>query len=377
MATVLSPGGEPGRTVLAVRIGENQSQQDRLPELLELARSLESGEAVSRAVAEVTAIQSAGLGRAVSEILTMAEDLRRAGQPLEIAGKAAGAGVFHLAGLTALDPCEHGFLAETFLDIPEDAPNALPAGELKKNWPVFGVRLTTGLDDFMIYLRRQGYSFRMRRVGIQTPCDKIVAGRRHPYGDRITPTLFVAAGSDLPAAGALRREEMSACLSDTQTFQLLASGDTTGLGQLEDDDVRDDLRQKKPRSLEALAAIFVRSSLSVDLLGAEAVYEEDRMLELRSVLGIGLTDARRLLQSIGRWDGTADQHRTWFIETVGGRGMPPTDATDRWRHLRDEAQRTRSRSAMFERAYRCLKAAYLKAHYPEEFAAVASARADR
>jgi hypothetical protein len=45
--------------------------------------------------------------------------------------------------------------------------------------------------------------------------------------------------------------------------------------------------------------------------------------------------------------------------------------------LRDEAQRTRSRSAMFERAYRCLKAAYLKAHYPEEFAAVASARADR
>ena len=85
MATVLSPGGEPGRTVLAVRIGENEDQQDRLPELLALARSLESVEAVSRAVAEVTAIQSAGLGRAVSEILTMAEDLRRAGQPLEIA----------------------------------------------------------------------------------------------------------------------------------------------------------------------------------------------------------------------------------------------------------------------------------------------------
>ena len=77
MATVLSPGGEPGRTVLAVRIGENEDQQDRLPELLALARSLESGEAVSRAVAEVTAIQSAGLARAVSEILTMAEDLRR------------------------------------------------------------------------------------------------------------------------------------------------------------------------------------------------------------------------------------------------------------------------------------------------------------
>jgi hypothetical protein len=170
---------------------------------------------------------------------------------------------------------------------------------------------------------------------------------------------------------------MSACLSDTQTFQLLASGDTTGLGQLEDDDVRDDLRQKKPRSLEALAAILVRSSLPSDLLGAEAVYEEDKMLELRRVLGIGLADARRLIQSVSRWDGTADQHRTWFIETIGGRGMPASEATDRWRNLRDEARRTRLRSAMFERAYRCLKAAYFKAHYPEEFAAVVSARADR
>jgi hypothetical protein len=80
---------------------------------------------------------------------------------------------------------------------------------------------------------------------------------------------------------------------------------------------------------------------------------------------------RTSLHSIGRRDGTADQHRAWFIETVGGRGMPASDATDRWRDLRDEAQQTRSRSAMFERAYR-----RLRAHYPEEFVAVASSRAD-
>jgi len=28
---------------------------------------------------------------------------------------------------------------------------------------------------------------------------------------------------------------------------------------------------------------------------------------------------------------------------------------------------------MFEKAYRCLKAAYLKAHYPEEFGAMGAA----
>ena len=36
-------------------------------------------------------------------------------------------------------------------------------------------------------------------------------------------------------------------------------------------------------------------------------------------------------------------------------------------------RRMRSRGAMFEKAYRCLKAANLKAHYPEEFGAMGAA----
>jgi hypothetical protein len=374
MATVLSPADETGRTVLAVRIGENDNQPDRLPELLDMARSLPSTESAIEAQAEVAAIRAAGLGKAVSEILTMGDDLRRAGLPLEVAGKAGGIRVFHLAGLTALDPRDHGFLAETFLDIPAVAPNALPAGEQKRGWPIFGVRLSTGLDDFMAYLRRQGYSFRVRRVGVDAPCDKILAGRRHPYGDRILPTLFVAAGADLPAAGALRRDEQSACLRDTQTFQLLAAGDTAGLGQLEDDDMRAALRRERPKSIGDLARILATASLPLEWIDSGAVYAEDTMLDLQTLLGITLTDARRLLGSRGRWDGTADQHRGWFLETAGLRGMAPSEAEDRWQRLGTEVRRMRSKSAMFEKAYRYLKAAYLKAHYPEEFGALTTAQ---
>ena len=374
MATVLSPADETGRTVLAVRIGENDNQPDRLPELLDRAKSLSSPDATLEAQAEVAAIRAAGLGKAVSELLTMADDLRQAGLPLEVAGKAGGIRVFHLAGLTALDPREHGFLAETFLDIPAAAPNALPTEEQKRGWPVFGVRISTGLDDFMAYLRRQGYSFRARRVGVDRPCDKIVAGRRHPYGDRITPTLFVAAGSDLPAAGALRHDELSDCLRDTQTFQLLTAGDTAGLGQLEEVEVRAALRKDKPKSIGELARILATESLPTEWIDSGAVYEEDTMLELQRLLGISLTDARRLLGSRGRWDGNADQHREWFVKTAGSRGMAPSDAEERWQMLGNEVRRMRSRSAMFEKAYRCLKAAFLKAHYLEEFGAMGATR---
>jgi hypothetical protein len=374
MATVLSPADETGRTVLAVRIGENDNQPDRLPELLDRARSLPSPEAALEAQAEVAAIRAAGLGKAVSELLTMGDDLRRAGLPLEVAGKAGGIRVFHITGLTALDPREHGFLAETFLDIPAVAQNALPEGEPKRGWPVFGVRISTGLDDFMAYLRRQGYSFRARRVGVDRPCDKIVAGRRHPYGDRITPTLFVAAGSDLPAAVALRRDELSACLRDTQTFQLLAAGDTAGLGPLEEAEVRAALRKEKPKSIGDLARILATASLPMDWIDSGAVYEEDTMLELQSLLGISLTDARRLLGSRSRWDGTADQHRGWFVTTAGSRRMAPSDAEERWQRLGNEVRRMRSRSAMLEKAYRYVKAAFLRAHYPEEFGAMGAAQ---
>lgn len=376
MASVLSVAHAPREVVLAVRIGENDHQPDRIPELLDLARSLPSPESVDRAVAEVAAIQEEGLGPAVSEVLGIAEDLRRAGLPLEVCGRAAGLEVFHQAGLTALEPREHGFLTETFLDIPAEAPNALPAdapGRSRKSLPIIDVRISTGLDDFMAYLRRNGYSFRVTHVGERAKCHKILAGRRHPYGTRRVHTLFVAPGSDLPAAAALRQDEQAACLHDTQTFQLLAAGDTSGLGPLEDDGVRADLRKEKPTSIEGLASILATHSLPLEWVFTGAVYEEDLMLELSHRLGITLSDAGRLVWSRRRWDGTAEQHRAWFIETAVNRGMPIPDAEERWRSLGDDVKRMRLKSGMFGQAHRCLKAAYLKAHYPEEFGAITAA----
>jgi hypothetical protein len=54
--------------------------------------------------------------------------------------------------------------------------------------------------------------------------------------------------------------------------------------------------------------------------------------------------------------------------------MAPSDAAERWQMLGNEVRRMRSKSAIFEKAYRCVKAAFLRAHYPEEFGAMATAR---
>jgi hypothetical protein len=155
---------------------------------------------------------------------------------------------------------------------------------------------------------------------------------------------------------------------------LLAAGDTAGLGKLEDDDVRTTLRREKPKSIGHLARILATASLPLECIDSGAVYEEDTMLELQGLLGISLTDARRLLGSRSRWDGTADQHREWFVETARLSGMAPSEAEDRWQRLANEVRRIRSRSAMFEKAYRSLRAAYVRAHYPEEFGAMAAAQ---
>jgi hypothetical protein len=137
--------------------------------------------------------------------------------------------------------------------------------------------------------------------------------------------------------------------------------------------VRADLRKEKPTSIEGLASILARHSLPLEWVDTGAVYEEDLMLELSHRLGITLSDAGRLVWSRRSWDGTAEQHRAWFIETAVGRGMPIPDAEERWRSLGDDVKRMRLKSDVFGQAHRCLKAAYLKAHYPEEFGAITAA----
>jgi len=358
---------KPCRTVLSVRIGERADQIDLLANLMDLPSTVNSPETAKRIEAEIAAIRAAGLGPAVSELLGMAADWGQAGQRLEVIGKAAGLLVFHIAGLTSLDPLEHGLPAESFLDIPEEAPNTVPGPAGKREWPVLGIRITPRLEDFMVYLRQRGYSFRTTHVAGESPCNLVVAGRRHPYGDRITPTLLITTGYPLPAAAALRPEEIAASLRDPRTYDLLASGDTDGIPLLEPIDMRETLRQMKPRSLASLAMAILQQRSDAGDPHAPPVYQEDVMLDLRVILGIGLADARRLLKCLCRSKSEANPYEAWFIKTAVSRGSSPSMAGDRWRKLLIDLDSMKYKAAAFEKAHQCLMAVYLKAHYPEDF----------
>jgi hypothetical protein len=363
---------EPARTVLSVRIGEDGHQADRLGPLLARARELESPTALMRAEKEIAAIYSAGLGAAFNELVAMAEDWRGSGTRIEAIGKFASLFVLHLAGLTAINPLDHGLLAETYLDIAEKAPNTLPNIDGRRPWPVLAVRLTHGLDDFLVYLRRQGYSFRTTGVGHDTSCKKIVAGRHHPYGNRVLPTLLIQTGSDLPAAESLRPAEVTACLHDAQVFQLLAAGDTDGIGQLESEDNRELLRRIKPTTLEMLASVLSLKRAQTGESQLAMPYREDTMLDLRQMLGIGLSDARRLLDRICRSGASGLEYRDWFIETATSRGMSGVEVTERWTRLQESVRSMDHKATMLVKAHRYLRASYLNAHFPEDFRAVAA-----
>jgi hypothetical protein len=364
---------EPARTVLSVRIGEGGHQTDRLGPLLARARELESPTALMRAEAEIAAVHSAGLGAAFNELVAMAEDWRGSGTRIEAIGKFASLFVLHLAGLTAINPLDHGLLAETYLDIAEKATNTLPNVDGRRPWPVLAVRLTHGLDDFLVYLRRQGYSFRTTRVGNDTPCNKIIAGRGHPYGNRVLPTLLIQTGSDLLAAESLRPEEMTSCLYDARAFQLLAAGDTDGIGQLESEDNRELLRRIKPTTIEMLARVLSLKRAQTVESQLAPLYREDAMLDLREMLGISLSDARELLDGICRSGALGLEYRDWFIDTATSRGMPGIEATEQWTRLQESVRSMSHKATILVKAHRYLRAAYLKAHFPEDFRALATA----
>jgi hypothetical protein len=373
VATSTMTAAEPARTVLSVRIGEGGYQSDRLGPLLARARELESPTALMRAEAEIAAIHSAGLGAAFDELVAMAEDWRGSGTRIEAIGKFASLFVLHLAGLTAINPLDHGLLAETYLDIAEKATNTLPNVDGRRPWPVLAVRLTHGLDDFLVYLRRQGYSFRTTRVGRDTPCNKIVAGRRHPYGNRVLPTLLIQTSSDLPAAESLRPEERTACLYDARVFQLLAAGDTDGIGQLGSEDNRELLRRIKPTTLEMLARVLSLKRGQAGESQLAPLYREDAMLDLREMLGIGLSDARKLLDSMCCSGALGLEYRDWFIDTATSRGMSGIEATERWTTIQESVRSMDYKATMLVKAHRYLRAAYIKAHFPEDFRALATA----
>jgi hypothetical protein len=104
------------------------------------------------------------------------------------------------------------------------------------------------------------------------------------------------------------------------------------------------------------------------------VYLEDLLLELNETLGISLNDARVTYGLIGLKSG-GDKHRGWIVERAMSRGMDAAAAEAFWSRLCRLAKNraAASRTQLIPLAHKCLRAAYLKAHYPAHFRAILAA----
>ena len=369
---------------IRIRIGDTQKQigPDRLDDLLPQARTL-LGPDIERGVKEeIERVRSHGLGEACSEIISIAQALAPAGHRLELLGPPVSLKLFHLAGLTHFDPLEYRFQADAWLPIPDTvnppAPWALPASPSRH----IGVTVSMAPADLVTFLRLRGYAIRSERfsyekVNYRDLCfDQITAKQYPSTPDHQTVILLVSTDSLTRLSAAVTPEESIVCLRDTQTFHLLAAADTDGLGPLRYPEMKRLLRQRRPSSLEELAALLdgVCDTRRPRADQEEFVYLEDLLLELNQTLGISLSDARATYSLIGLKSG-GDKHRGWIVERAMSRGMDAAAAEAFWSRLCKIAENraAASRTQLIPLAHKCLRAAFLKAHYPAHFRAILAA----
>lgn len=315
-------------------------------------------------------------------MIELAKAIAPAGHRLEPLGLPGALMLFHVAGLTHLDPRGCLFSSDAWLPAPDPihppAPWALPRSPTRH----IGASVSMAPADLLSFLRLRGYSLRTERVSYEkadgsTLCfDRVTAQQYPATPDHQALTVIVSTGMFARLAAAVTLEESIACLHDTQTTHLLAAGDTDCLGPLRFAAMKKLLRQRKPESLDELADLLAGGG---DVghqpgHGEPPEYLEDLMRTLQGALGLDADDARILCMSTGRED-FFNQHKAWLLERGASCGMTAGRGDTLEALLRGEAKREAlpNRATVFPLAHACLRAAYLKAHYPEAFRAIGAA----
>ena len=338
--------------------------------------------ATGRIEEECRTIRAAGYGAAVTELIRLGLELKRRGHTMFVQGAAAGSALFHLVGLTPLDPLEHGLFTERFIDsrLEGDRP---PASRAANALDYFFVRVSMGQADFLTLLRQRGYSFGVEADTIPAyPVRTITASKRAAASGERSVHLAVEASSLAVLsnlAGHLERDEVP---DDIQTWHLLAAGDTDGIEPLESPVVQDALRSRKPRSLQSLADVLAVTRPGVagewgNEIDAKPVYQEDVMQLLHDRLGVSLRDAYDLVAGLGAPNGGGVvEIRERFFSIKPPEPLSPREWNRLWEQLVNECPLAVCKAHYLLTAYLCLRAAYVKAHHPEDFRAMlASVRA--
>ncbi len=187
-------------------------------------------------------------------------------------------------------------------------------------------------------------------------------------------------------------------LDDKKTFELLQRGDTTGVFQFESSGMRRYMKDIKPTQLEDLIALvalfrpgpmenipsFIKRKHGAEritylhpklapILGTTygiGVYQEQMMQIARDLAGYTLPEADTLRKAIGKKiKSLLDEQKQKLTDGMVKNGIPPKIAAEIWELFPAFARYGFNKSHAACYAMIGYQTAYLKANYPEEFAA--------
>lgn len=357
-------------TTFNIELGAKSTDRDAVEVLNEIVRdriATLQPEYQARWEQERRVFAQKELTSSLVELRTFVEGLREAGHWLQVVGSAASSMVLHAMRLSPLCPLEHGFHLERYID-----PDEAAIQELQ----VTGLVSMTGLE-LLKFLWTQGYTTRVFQPetkvnGELQKLDHI--GAKHEGANRDGPRLILqlVTPSDLAIANLLLPEQMDNCLNDSATWKLLGRGDTSGITNLEGESIQNMLRERKPKSLAELAVVMIGEDPG-RAENATLDYQEDLMSELHREVGLPLREAYEFIRTAAR---NKPEQLEIFAENLMKRaqsnGIEESLASRKLKSIQAKCRHALCKAHIFTTAHLALQTAYVKAHRPNEFQAVAS-----
>jgi DNA polymerase III alpha subunit len=356
-------------TTFNIELRDRRTDRDsaNLPNL----PSRESGKLLkARWDREVEAFEQRGLIGPLIELQKLADGLRDAGHRLQVVGSAASSMMFHAMGLSPICPVEHGLYLERFLD-PGD-------GGLIGEVNVGGLVSACGLELLRV-LSKRDFAVRVFEHDVEVNGRKeqvVTIGARQPgeKDDGARLILQIAAPSVLALTSHASCHEH--WMRDQPTWDLLASGDTEGIPNLESAALRSVLRRLKPSSLTELASAMVSDrpdQIDCDEPG-HPVFQEDLMTMLHQDADFPLREAYELVRTLAKNRPQATEAaKERFRGRSQRRGLDPERSDQIWEHMRAKSQRALCKAHVYVTALHSLQAAFVKAHEPDQFRAMIAA----
>lgn len=333
-------------------------------------------EILDRLNLECRAVRECGYNPAVGELIRLALELERRGHTLFLEGAAAGSTLFFVAGLTPINPSEHGLLSERFVATSGSAASRQFESSDDAPFDFMSAQVSMSRSDLLTVLRQRGYS-----LGVETdtipgyPTRTITAALQGKHAAGPTIRLAIETTELVVLSNCLGRVRPDSLEQDFQAWNLLASGNTDGIEPLESPVTQTALRTRKPRSLVALADVLAASRGNAFEVAEEpVVYQEDLMALVRDRLRTGLRTAWNIIKILARSESARrPEARKWFFGEAGEKAAQGDGLGQLWALLGEQAPHAVCKAHYVALAYHCLRAAYLKSHYPGDFKGVLAA----